>query len=121
MKWFIVTISIMLLTGCGVSSFKAQNWNTSVTYDIYRSKNLEICRHQAQYVEPKTSLDENKNIVPENRNKYSNFNKALLTACMEAKGYNLREMTGEEMFIDAIAIPFELPLMMVGRNLDDTF
>jgi hypothetical protein len=40
---------------------------------------------------------------------------------MEAKGYSLRDMTGEEMFIDAIAIPFELPLMMVGKNLDDTF
>lgn len=121
MKWFVVTLSVIWLTGCGVSSFKAQNWNTSVTDDIYRSKNLEICRHQAQYVEPKTSFDENKNIFVESQNKYANFNKTLLTACMEAKGYNLRDMTGEEMFIDAIAIPFELPLMMVGKNLDDTF
>jgi len=72
----------MLLTGCGVSSFKAQNWNTSDADDIYRSKNLEICRHQAQYVDPKTNFDENKNIFVQSQNKYANFNKPLLTACM---------------------------------------
>ena len=121
MQGFVVILSIILLTGCGVSSFKAQNWNTSVTGDIYRSKNLEICRHQAQYAEPKISFDENNNIIGESKNKYANYNKSLLTTCMEAKGYNLRDMTGEEIFIDAIAIPFELPLIMVGKNLDDIF
>jgi hypothetical protein len=121
MKGFIFILFSMMLTGCGVSAFKAQNWNTSDINDIYRSKNLEICRHQALQTSPKASYDENKNIFIENPNKYANFNKTLLTACMEAKGYNLREITGEEILLDVIAVPFELPLMMVGKNLDDTF
>ena len=119
MKWIITIVSILFLSGCGVSSFKAQNWNTSNTDDIYRSKNLDICRHQAKNAAQKSNLDET--IVAENSNKYTHFNKPLLTACMESKGYSLRDMTGEEIFIDAIAIPFELPLMMVGKNLDDVF
>jgi hypothetical protein len=121
MKWCVFILFSILLAGCGVSSFKAQNWNTSVTNDIYRSKNLDICRHQALLALPKTSFDENNNIFVENPNKYANFNKTSLKSCMEAKGYNLRNITSEEIFLNVITMPFELPLMMVGKNLDDTY
>ncbi len=111
----------ILLSGCGVSAFKPQNWNTSDSSDIYRSKNLEICRHQAQQEELKTSDDDNQSIIIRSTNQYDNYNKLLLTSCMEEKGYKLRELTGGELFINAVTAPVVLPILISGRSFDDTY
>lgn len=122
MKLLILSLLfIILLTGCGVSAFKAQNWNTSDPNDIYRTKNLDICHHQAQLVELKTSFNDNQSIIKRSTNQYDNYNKLLLTSCMEEKGYKLRELTGGEIFINAVTAPLVLPIMMLGRSFDDTY
>jgi hypothetical protein len=112
-----------LFTACGVSSFKAQNWSpndhSDLSTELYRSKYLEICRHQAQQLE--SSNNEKANKAPEITERYANFNKSLLNSCMEAKGYKLRELTGTEIFIDTVTAPLELPLMVIGKNIDDIY
>ena len=122
-RFIFLALALMLFSGCGVSSFKAQNWNpkdnSDLSSELYRSKYLEICRHQAQLTDTKTSDEENK--VPANDKRYGHFNKNLLTSCMEAKGYTLRELTGTEVFIDTLTAPLEFPLIVIGRNIDDIY
>lgn len=115
----ILTSVFLLLTGCGVSSFKAQNWNPTdhadLNTELYRSKYLEICRRQAQQTDVISNETDKKEIG------YTNINKTILTSCMEAKGYKLRELTGTEVFFDTVTAPIEFPMMILGENIDDVY
>ncbi len=119
----ILASAFLLFTGCGVSAFKAQNWNptdhTDLNTELYRSKYLEICRHQAQLSD--VSSNDAAYKEPGNGDRYANFNRSLLTACMEAKGYKLRELTGTEVFFDTVTAPIEFPMMILGQNIDDIY
>lgn len=131
-KYFILLAMVAILcTGCGVSSFKAQNWNindpNNDSNELYRSKNLSICRQQAQQLELTDSSVEDQDKDAENLDRYGNINryakinKALLISCMETKGYTLRELTSAEIFITMVTAPIILPLKIVGKSFDDVY
>jgi len=111
----------LLLSGCGVSAFKPQNWNAGDTEDIYKKKNLELCRNQAQISETKPVDKINQGIISRSTNLYDNYNKSILTACMEAKGYKLRELSSGEILLNTVTAPIVLPIIISGRNFDDTY
>lgn len=117
---FSLVFSI-LLTGCGVSAFKPKNWITSDSNDTYRSKSLELCRHQAQKEELKRSFNSNESIIIRSTNRYDNYNKQILISCMEEKGYVLRDLTGAELLLNTVTAPIVLPILISGRNFDDTY
>ena len=122
-KIIFLILAFLIFAGCGVSSFKAQNWNptdqTDLNTELYRSKYLEICRRQAQ----QTDVSSNDTAKKEagNADKYANINKNLLTSCMEAKGYKLRELSGTELFFDTVTAPIEFPMIILGQNIDDIY
>ena len=120
-KRFIFLIIVLILgAGCGVSTFKAQNWNPNdPSSDFYRSRNLDICRQQAQQPEAKTDLGVNYGIG--GASKYPDINKPHLISCMEAKGYKLRDLTGTETFINLVTSPVVFPLMIFGKSFDDVY
>ena len=119
----ILASAFLLFTGCGVSAFKAQNWNptnlTDLNTELYRSKYLEICRHQAQ--QPDDGSNDKANKEPLTGDRYANYNRNLLTTCMEAKGYKLRELTRTEVFFDTVTAPIEFPMIILGQNIDDIY
>ena len=119
----ILASVFLLFTGCGVSAFKAQNWNPTDNTDpntgLYRSKYLEICRRQAQ--QPDVSSNDTTYKEPGNGDRYANYNRNLLTSCMEAKGYKLRELTGTEVFFDTVTAPIEFPMLILGQSIDDIY
>jgi hypothetical protein len=120
----LLTLSLLLfisLTGCGVSAFKPQNWNNSDPYDIYRTKNLDICRRLAQQEELKPSVDDYQSIIKRSTNQYDNYKKPILISCMQNKGYKLRELTNGELFINVITAPIVFPILISGRSFDDTY
>lgn len=126
-RTIFLVLSLMMCSGCGVSSFKAQNWISNDTQDLsselYRSNNLDLCRHQAQQSESAININQNtsNDVGMVSANRYSNINKSVLTSCMESKGYKLRELNEMEIFINTVTAPFEFPLSLIGRNFEDIY
>lgn len=110
---------ILLLSGCGVSSFKAQNWNinhsSDLSSELYRTKNLDQCRQQAQQPKVKQNPSENSS------HSYESIDRASLITCMEQKGYKLRDLTDFEEFMNILASPVVFPFLVFGKNFDDTY
>ena len=109
----------MLLSGCGVSSFKAENWIPPDQNDLYRAKNLAVCAQTAQHAEPVDTPESNPPAAGANRRMV--VDKTLLVSCMEKKGYKLREITDTELFMNMATSPIALPLKLLGQNFDDTY
>jgi hypothetical protein len=125
-KLFFLIILASICCSCGVSSFKAQNWTivdaNDLSKELYRSNNLEHCRQQAQLVEPGSEeVPEKQTNNIQGVNKYAHYDRAILTSCMEARGYKLRDLTDTEVFFNTITAPIVLPMMIIGRNYDNIY
>lgn len=116
MNKFICVINItilLLLTGCGVSPFKPQNWQPN---DVYASKKLYTCLQQSQQIESSAFFGANQSVATGSSNTSANTNKNLLTSCMNANGYNLRPMTQKEAIIGLLSFPLIFPLAIVFND-----
>lgn len=124
-KHLIITIALAVLNGCGVSSFKAQNWNANnpadLSSELYRSKSLDSCRQQATLTAVKSESGNAANSDLKNSNVYANVDKPMLNACMASKGYTLRELTNTETTMNYLAAPVVVPLWVFGKKFDDVY
>lgn len=118
-RFTFLVLMQMLLTGCGVSSFKAENWIPPDPNDLYRAKNLAVCHQAAQHAEPINTPESNSATAGATRRMI--VDKTLLISCMEKKGYKLREITDTELLMNMATSPIVLPLKLLGQDFDDTY
>lgn len=48
-------------------------------------------------------------------------NKNIMEACMNAKGYQLRSITGTELVVSLITIPISIPFALIGADVGDFY
>jgi hypothetical protein len=120
-----LAIIALLLPGCGVSIFKAQNWDINDTgnlaSELYRSRNLDACRQQATLTPPVTANNEVPDKNAHNTAIYASIDRIILISCMEAKGYKLRQLTDTEAFFTYITAPGVALMQLFGKNFDDVY
>jgi hypothetical protein len=116
MKRIIVfALVIMLLTGCGVSRTRVNNWNPN---DYPRASTFYECLQQAQQVESRAGFGANQYGAAGSARTGAITNKEILVACMNAKGYQLRKITGVEIVISLITLPLSIPFVLIGGDFD---
>jgi hypothetical protein len=125
-KWYQLIIGLSVFcAGCGVSSFKAQNWQlnepNNLSSQLYRNANLDICLQQAHEIELKQNPEEDQSKYGVRIDHHANINKPYLQACMETRGYKLRDLTSTEVFLNTISVPIALPMKLVGKDFDDIY
>ncbi len=106
MKKILYVIALILLTSCGVSRFKQQNWlpqNTSTSSYFYK------CLKESQQVSSSASFGANNNFASGSANTSAHTNDMLFTSCMRSNGYSLRPITSGERVKSILTFPLFVP------------
>lgn len=114
---FLVLMA-MLVTGCGVSRMKVQNWNPG---NDLRGSTFYECLQQAQQVESTAGFVANQNGATGGARTGAKTNQDMLVACMNAKGYQLRRMTGGEVVSTIITSPLAVTFTILGADVDNFY
>lgn len=123
MKIIIHIIIALLLTGCGVSRFKQQNWipqNSLVSDYFYR------CLKDSQQIESSAGFGANQNYASGYANTGYSTNDMLFVSCMNSKGYYLRKLTRSEAITSLLTFPIAISIDMINlftgeRSLKDYY
>lgn len=108
----IFALSAMLLSGCGVSKMKVHNWKPD---DNSRATTFYECLQQAQQVESRAGFAANQYGAAGSARTGAVTNKDILVACMNAKGYQLRNMTVTESVIRSRQVMFAI---LINESID---
>lgn len=109
-KIIIYAFILLLLSGCGVSRFKQQNWMPN---DSYTSEYFYRCLKNSQQVESTAVFGGNQYNASGYASSAPVLNERLFMACMESKGYYLRPLTSSERVTTILTLPIVLPLTLV--------
>jgi hypothetical protein len=114
---FLMIVAI-LLTGCGVATTKAVNWHP---YDSSRDYAHYECLRESQQVESRASFGAGTQWAAGSARTSVEFNKTLLNSCMQARGYQLRPMTGTELIITLITSPLAISFAILGVDVSEFY
>ena len=110
--FFLVVATLVI--GCGVSRKKVNNWNPN---NPDRSSAFYECLQQAQQGEYRAAFGANQYGAGGGAHAGAKTNIELLTACMNAKGYECRKMRGGEVAFTLITIPLAIPFAILGADV----
>jgi len=117
-KIIFLVVMALLLSGCGVSRMKVSNWNPN---DSSRASTFYECLQQAQQVEAKAGFAANQYGAVGSARAGAMTNKQILEACMNAKEYHLRGITGGELVFSIITLPLAIPFAIIGAEPQDFY
>ncbi len=112
-KAILLVMVAMMISGCAVSRDRARNWRPD---DSSKEGTFYGCLQDSQQEGSRGGFTANRNYASGGYSTEVTANKDLLEACMRAKGYYMRSMTGVEIFLTVITIPIMLPLVLATGN-----
>jgi len=119
MKWIpILFVIVMTQTGCAVSRLKVNNWNPD---NYSRANDFYECLRKSQQLESNAYVTANEHRASGSARTGAVTNKEILVACMNAKGYQLRKITGGELALSLATLPLSVPLTVLGGDVNDFY